>query len=199
MTHATALAHAGVAVALVLSAEQASAQTPPGESRPAPARPETAESAGSVAERVVAEFMVGSGFATVGFLAGSKLVSAACATCVYAAGFAGASATFPVGVYAGGRLVRGKGNFLLTVAAPWIISATTVVALARDEDYDGRPAFEIGTIGGAVAAPLSMVLFELSHAWVSAHSTQRARGAARFQAGVLQSRSGFTLFIARDF
>src|SRR5262249_29954916 len=127
-------------VALVLCASSAHGQASPTE--PRTARPERAESAGSVAERIVAEFMVGSGLAAVGFLAGSKVVSAACSTCVFAAGFAGASATFPVGVYAGGRLVRGKGNFWLTVAAPWIVSATTIVALARDEDYDGRPAFE---------------------------------------------------------
>ena len=103
------------------------------------------------------------------------------------------------GAYAGGRLVRGKGNFWLTVAAPWMVSATTIVALARDDDYNGRPAFEIGTIGGSIAAPLSMVMFELSNAWVRARSSRSPLGAPSFQAGLVQSRGGVTLWIAKEF
>jgi hypothetical protein len=96
-------------------------------------------------------------------------------------------------------LVRGQGNFWLTVSAPWIVSATTIVALARDEYVDGRPAFEIGTIGGAIAAPLSMVLFELSHAWVRSQASQRAWTVPRFQAGLVQNRTGVTVFVTESF
>jgi hypothetical protein len=157
---------------------------------------EQSESAGSVAERLVAEFMVGSGFATAGFLAGSKLVSAACSTCVFAASFAGASVTFPVGVYAGGRLVRGKGNFFLTVSASWLVSTVTIVALARDEDYDGRPAFEIGTIGGSVAAPLSMALFELSNSWARGRSSVRTKTALPLHVGVSPGEGGVRFIVS---
>jgi hypothetical protein len=179
VTHASMVRRAlGVAAGIAFVARGASAEPPGAEASVEPAktsRTEQPESAGSIAERLVAEFMIGSGFATAGFIAGSKVVSAACSTCVFAAGFAGASATFPIGVYAGGRLVRGKGDFWLTIAAPWLVSATTIVALARDEDYDGRPAFEIGTIGGSIAAPLSMALFELSHAWARGRTPERTR------------------------
>ena len=189
----------GLSAGVIFLAHRAAAEAPPTSPNVEPARPKSAEhfeSAGSVAERLVAEFMVGSGFATVGFLAGSKVVSAACSTCVFAASFAGANVTFPMGVYAGGRLVRGKGNFLLTVSASWLVSATTIVALARDEDYDGRPAFELGTIGGAITAPLSMVLFELSHSWTLGHASE-ARGAALpFQVGLSRGRSSVGVVVA---
>jgi hypothetical protein len=157
------------------------------------------ESAGSVAERLVAEFMVGSGFATLGFLAGSKVVNAACSTCVFAASFAGANVTFPVGVYAGGRLVRGKGNFWLTVSAPWLVSLTTIVALAREEDHDGRPAFEIGTIGGTITAPLSMALFELSHSWAARPATGGARARLPVHVGLSRSQHGVGVIVGGPF
>jgi hypothetical protein len=115
---------------------------------------------------------------------------------VFAAGFAGASATFPIGVYAGGRLVRGHGNFFLTIAAPWLVSATTIVALSRDEDYDGRPAFEIATIGGSIAAPLSMVLFELSHAWVLGRASEKTRAMAPLHIGLAPARGTIGVTVA---
>ena len=186
-----------IPAATILLARGAAAEAPATTPSSAPAHAkhsERSESAGSVAERLVAEFMVGSGFATLGFLAGSKLVSAACSTCVFAASFAGANVTFPIGVYAGGQLVRGKGNFLLTVSASWLVSATTIVALARDEDYDGRPAFEIGTIGGSVAAPLSILLFELSHSWVSGRETGSAK-ALPIHVGFSRSRDGVGVIV----
>lgn len=200
MTRASTLRRAvGIAVGIILLANGSAAEAPATEASVEPAktkRPEQPEPAGSIAERLVAEFMVGSGFATVGFLAGSKVVSAACSTCLFAAGFAGASATFPIGVYAGGRLVRGKGNFWLTIAAPWLVSATTIVALARDEDYDGRPAFEIGTIGGSIAAPVSMALFELSHAWASGHTSERPRAALPMHVGLSPARGSIGIVVA---
>jgi hypothetical protein len=139
--------------------------------------------------------MVGSGFATLGFLAGSKVVSAACSTCVFAASFAGAGLTFPIGVYAGGRLVRGKGNFWLTVSASWLVSATTIVALARDDEYDGRPAFEIGTVGGTIAAPLSMALFELSHSWAARPAIGSARAQLPIHVGLSRSQHGVGVIV----
>lgn len=192
----------GASAAILLLAKGAAAETPSSEPSAAPAgakRTEQAEPAGSVAERLVAEFMIGSGFATAGFLAGSKVVSAACSTCVFAAAFAGASVTFPVGVYAGGRLVRGKGNFWLTLSAPWLVSAVTIVALARDQDYDGRPAFEIGTVGGTIAAPLSMFLFELSHSWVRGHPSVSARTPLPLHVGLSPGRGGIGVMIAGPF
>jgi hypothetical protein len=190
------------AVVVTFLAKGAAAEAPAAEASVEPVktrRTEQLESAGSVAERLVAEFMIGSGFATAGFLAGSKVVSASCSTCVFAAGFAGASATFPIGVYAGGRLVRGKGNFWLTIAAPWLVSATTIVAISRDEDYDGRPAFEIGTIGGSIAAPLSMVLFELSHAWVRGHASGGVRAALPLHVGLSPARGSVGVIVAGPF
>jgi hypothetical protein len=200
VTRASTLRRAlGIAVGVILLAKGAAAEVPATEASVEPAktkRTEQPESAGSIAERLVAEFMIGSGFAAAGFLAGSKVVSAACSTCVFAAGFAGASATFPIGVYAGGRLVRGKGNFWLTIAAPWLVSATTIVALSRDEDYDGRPAFEIGTIGGIIAAPGSMALFELSHAWARGHTSERAGAALPLHVGLSTARGSIGLVVA---
>jgi hypothetical protein len=107
---------------------------------------------------------MGSGLAAAGFVVGPELTGAACQRCLFAAGLAGANAAFPIGVYWAGGLARGEGSFWLTVAAPWIVSATTVAALVLDKDYDGIPAFQIGAIGGVAAAPISIVLYELTHA-----------------------------------
>ncbi|HEY3236543.1 MAG TPA: hypothetical protein VGJ84_17630 [Polyangiaceae bacterium] len=168
-----------------------------GESQITSSGPKTRlEPAGTVAGRVVAEALMGTGLATVGYLVGPKLAGTACRNCIYAASFAGASATFPIGVYWGGHLVRGNGSFLLTVGAPWIVSITTVVALLRDGEYDGRPAFEIGAIGSAVTAPLSIVAYELSHLLT------RPRPAApgdRIQLAAVQRRGGMELLMSLRF
>jgi hypothetical protein len=116
----------------------------------------------SLPGRVTAEVLTGAALASVGFVAAPELVGAACHQCVYAAGLAGASAAFPIGVYWGGSLARGRGSFWLTVAAPWLASAAALTATITDQDYDGSPAFQIGAIGGAVAAPISVLLYELS-------------------------------------
>lgn len=125
---------------------------------------EASESPSFVAGRVVVEVLSGTGMATLGFVVGPELTGAACRRCLYAAGLAGANAAFPIGVAWGGSLVRGQGSFLATAAAPWLVSVTTVFALARDEDHDGRPAFQIGAIGGAAAAAISVTLYELTSA-----------------------------------
>jgi hypothetical protein len=148
-----------------------------------------------VAGRVVAEVLMGSGLATVGYLVGPKLAGAACSQCLSAAGFAGASATFPLGVYWGGRLVRGRGLFWLTVAAPWLVSATTIITLARDTDYDGKPAVQIGTVGGAIAAPLSIVLYELSHAANRANAP-RASAASQVHVAIGPRQGGVGLLVS---
>lgn len=173
---------------LCLVAPRARAQSP------APRLPES-EPAGRVAGRVVAEVLMGSGLATVGFLGGPKLAGAACSGCMSAAGFAGASAAFPLGVYWGGRLVHGRGSFWLTVAAPWLVSATTFAALARDDDYDGRPALQIGAVGGAIAAPLAIALFELSSAVVRA-SAPRTGAASRVDVAIGPRGDGVGLVVS---
>jgi hypothetical protein len=193
-----------VAALLALSAPRARAQSP-GPSTDATAGASQAahtadvpkyEPAGSVAGRVFAEVMMGSGLATIGYLAGPKLAGAACTECRSAAGLAGANAAFPLGVYWGGRLVRGRGSFWLTVAAPWIVSATTFIALARDNNYDGKPALQIGTVGGALAAPLSIVLFELSNAAIRAN---RPIADSQVHVAIGPHRDGMLLMLARTF
>jgi len=129
--------------------------------QPAPP-PETVD---AIAGRAVAEVLMGSGIATIGFVAGPKLTGGvSCRACLFAAGFAGANATFPLGVYWGGNLAHGNGSFWLTMAAPWVVSATTFGAIVFDKNYDGSPAIQIGAIGGAIAAPISVMLYELTHA-----------------------------------
>jgi hypothetical protein len=193
-----------ITVVLFLVAPSARAEAPgPSTSAPASgseqARPAEhvpySEPAGSVAGRVVAEVMMGSGLGTVGFLAGPRLAGAACSKCRSAAGFAGATAMFPLGVYWGGGLVRGKGSFWLTVAAPWIASATTFVALARDTNYDAEHAVQIGLVGGAIAAPLSIVLYELSHAWNRA-SASRASAASQVHVAIGPRQGGVGFLVS---
>jgi hypothetical protein len=201
----TAIEQSGAAISiaavLFLAAPSALAEAPaPSASAPAnvseevrPAVPDS-EPAGSVAGRVAAEVLMGSGFATVGYLVGPKLTGSACSECLPAAGFAGANATFPLGVYWGARLVRGRGLFWLTVAAPWVVSATTFVALARDRDYDGKPALQIGGVGGAIAFPLSIVLYELSHA-VNRANASRPSAVSQFHLGIGPHRDGVELLV----
>lgn len=150
------------------------------------------ESAGSVSRRVVAEVMMGTGLATIGYLVGPKIGSPACGDCISAAGLAGASAAFPLGVYWGGRVVHGQGSFWLTIAAPWLVSAATAIALARDQNTDGHPALQIGTWGTAIAAPLSVVSYELSNA---ANRQNAFRESSGVRVAVTPWRSGLGITV----
>jgi hypothetical protein len=171
------------------------AGTPAHRTEEAPAATRDTEPAGSIAERVVAEVLLGSSLGTVGYLAGPKIVGAACTGCRSAAGYAGVSAAFPLGVYWGGSLVRGRGSFWLTIATPWLVSATTIVALARDHDYDGQPALGIGIVGTAVSAPISIALYELTSAVNRSHSV-RAGGALPVRVALGPHRDGMELFVS---
>jgi hypothetical protein len=148
--------------------------------------------------RVVAETLMGSGLATVGFLAGPELSAANCRRCLFAAGLTGANATFPLGVYWGGHLVGGEGSFWLTVAAPWIVAVTAGAALGLDKNYDGSPAFEIAAVGGAIAAPVSILLYELTHASARTSVPKDAPGSCP-QVAVSTRRDGMGLHIGGRF
>jgi len=165
---------------------------------PAVAPGPESESAGALAGRLVTETLLGSGLATIGFLVGPEVTAAACRTCVYAAGLAGANALFPLGVYWGGNSVGGEGSFLFTVAGPWLVSATAFTAIALDQDYDGKPAFKISAIGGAIAAPLSIALYEVTHARRRAEKLRRAT-AFRPLVAFGPQRGGLSLQVAGQF
>ena len=105
---------------------------------------------------------------------------------------------FPLGVYWGGNLVRGQGSFWLTAAAPWIVSATAFTALYFDRDYDGSPAFQIAAIGGAITAPLSILLYEVTHARRRANAFREAASLRPYVALGPQS-DGVALHIAGKF
>lgn len=170
------------ALIVVASNARADESPPPSCATPPAASP-------PLAGRIASELLVGTGLATVGFLVGPQLTGAACRQCLYAAGLAGANALFPMGVYWGGRTVRGEGSFWATSVLPWAVSVATVVALARDQETDGSPAFEIGGIGGAIAAPLSIALFELT-SWASVRKRTWAPTAV-----VAPHRGGATLAV----
>ncbi len=170
MTFASRRRAARIILLLAVGAPSARAQAAPPDRSAPPipsrevSRETSSESAGSVARRVVAEAMMGVGLATVGYVAAPEIITGSSSDSVRAAEWAGASAAFPLGVAWGGHLVHGHGWLSVTVAAPWLVSALTGVALYRDENGDGRPALQIATWGSAIAAPLSIVSYELSNA-----------------------------------
>jgi hypothetical protein len=168
------------------------------EAQPVPGADPALESAGVLAGRLVAEALMGSGLATVGFLAGPELGAANCRRCLFAAGFAGANATFPLGVYWGGHLVDGEGSFWLTVAAPWVVSATAWTALVLDKSFNGKLAFEIATIGGAVAAPVSVLLYEITNARRRRSSPAESTGSCP-QVALSTRRGGMALHLGGRF
>jgi hypothetical protein len=94
--------------------------------------------------------------------------------------------------------VRGDGSFWLTVAAPWIVSATPFSTLVLDKDYDGDPAFQVGVIGGAIAAPVSIALYEITHARGRAKRLKEA-AAPRLHLAISPYRGGLALHVARVF
>lgn len=195
---------AWVAAALCALASNARAQEPTASGAPLtavrhePAPAPALEPVVSVAGRVVAEALMGAGLATASFVAGPEIAGAACRKCLFAAGFAGGNAMFPVGVYWGGYLVRGEGSFWLAAAAPWLVSATAFTALVFDQDYDGQPAFQIGVIGGAIAAPLSILSYELSHASARAETVKEV-AARRLHVAIGRHHDGMALIVGRRF
>lgn len=180
-------------LAAAISSGTASAQAPASKPEAPP------DSTGLLARRVVAETMMGLGFASAGFVLGPSVASAACNKCIYAAGFAGASAAFPFGVYWGGSLVRGRGSFWLTAAGSWAVSASAFTALALDEDYDGQPALAIASVGGAIAAPLGIVLYEVTHADASDGSVPENRAGSALHFVLGPRPGGLAVVAARSF
>jgi hypothetical protein len=178
------------AAALALSATAAAQERPTRE-----IGGETGADAVEVAGRVLGETLVGAGVATAGFLAGPGLGAAGCRRCVLAAGFATALATFPLGVYWGGDILGGAGSFWLTVAGPWMVSGATWIALALDQETEGSPAVQIATIGGAIAAPLGVLLYELSDPgrW------RPARGDSPARVGLAPLPGGAAVLVAGTF
>lgn len=119
-------------------------------------------------KRVVAEAMMGTGVATLGYLAGPKLFGASCRSCRDAASFAGGAALFPLGAYWGGYITGGRGRILHMVFPSLVLSGISVIALTRAED-DGStrdPPLHSVKWAALASAPLSIALYELSHRWV---------------------------------